>query len=286
MTDGTAIGRARRRRVAPTALSLLHAGCLVLIVFAATRTAAPARFEEADVAVTDTVPREPFARATESLEDAAPASREALAARLARDVEDEADRPAERSRPRDLRSLHESEHRAAWRARLAADPAGALSTARAALLGDGPDAERVGLLRAAVDVAGPEAVDLLAMAIRDLPDASRAEATSVPRRALELLGALAARDARALAALEDLAFDPAMLGRSELRRLVGARAAALLPVAEAGRIEARLAVEADPEVAQAIRAALAGVPHDDAALGRCVTAQAGTAAPGTETGIE
>lgn len=88
------------------------------------------------------------------------------------------------------------------------DPGGLAERAREELLGEGPDARKIALLRALAETGSPRAHELFALAILTLPVRSTAHSSSVPEYAVHSLGQRAEGDGAARAVLRSVAFGP------------------------------------------------------------------------------
>jgi hypothetical protein len=117
------------------------------------------------------------------------------------------------------------------------------------LAGDGPQAEKLALLRVAFERDPGLAPELFERAVTSLPDAGDAHGESVPRAAVEWLAERAPREPRARAILERLAWDAE--GEAPAAALRARCVLALLssaPESELPRLRGRLAGERDDEL--------------------------------------
>jgi hypothetical protein len=116
------------------------------------------------------------------------------------------------------------------------------------LADDGPDPEKVALLRALSDSGSSRTSEFLLLAVERLPDAAGSGRESVPSFALRSLVGRASSEPAARLALERLAFESPARAAPELRRRSVAALCALATPEEAARIAGRLALETDASI--------------------------------------
>lgn len=138
------------------------------------------------------------------------------------------------------------------------------SVAERALTAACPEDERIEALRAVWKARSPRAAELLATAVRTLPDASRPESVSVPRFALACLLRESGRDESARRGLASVAWEEG--APAELRGLAAAGLAAVAGRNEARQIVLRLRTEREARVREAALAALRENPAATGAL--------------------
>jgi hypothetical protein len=149
---------------------------------------------------------------------------------------------------------------------LAAQTPDALERAAPGVLsGEGPDCEKVALLRALHDSGSPRTGAFFALAIASLPDASSAQGESVPRFALRFLSQRVSREPDAKRALESIVWSAFPPAPSVLRRDGAIALASAASESELWRVAARLSAETDQAVRQSGIDALANSAHADAA---------------------
>lgn len=140
-----------------------------------------------------------------------------------------------------------------------ADPAHLERLAPSVLEGAGPRYEKVALLRALYDTGSPATASSFVQAVRGLSESSDASGSSVPGFAVRFLGERAARDAKARAILEHVAFEEPRVG-SGPRRRAAARLAELADEDGLRRMSAHLARETDALLLDGVAQALSKNP--------------------------
>jgi hypothetical protein len=138
------------------------------------------------------------------------------------------------------------------------------AAAETVLAGNGPDCEKVALLRALHAAGSSRAYEFFVAAIVSLPDGTSSHGESVPRFAMQYLTERIARDAPAKSAVER-AVASAPPEATEVRRLGTVALARAASASELWTVAARLAAERDPRVRQAGVDALAHGPHAELA---------------------
>jgi hypothetical protein len=134
---------------------------------------------------------------------------------------------------------------------------------RPVLASDGPNAEKVALLRAVLERRLECTSDAFASAVGALPDASGAWGESVPRTALRLLRERAARDPLAREILERIAWKLDPPAPEALRRLAVASSVSFSSASDLRRIAPTLLRETEPQVRLSAWEALAAHPDVD-----------------------
>jgi hypothetical protein len=173
----------------------------------------------------------------------------------------EPQRPVPARRVETIERLGEPQFYTRRRGEAETDLAALEAAAPGVLLGPGPIADKVALLRA-LDGAGSRAtVDLLSRVLREVPAVSDARGDSLPSYALRRLTERAGGDRAARAALRAAAFGPGEARDASLRmRAAGALARTATPE-ELRSITAELDRDLDPLLVQAFRAGLAANPE-------------------------
>jgi hypothetical protein len=131
------------------------------------------------------------------------------------------------------------------------------------LASDGPNAEKVALLRALLERRLECTSDAFAIAVGALPDASGAWGESVPRTALRFLRESAARDPLACEILERIAWKLDPPAPEALRRLAVASCVSFSSTSDLRRLAPTLLRETEPQVRLAAWEALAAHPDVD-----------------------
>lgn len=153
--------------------------------------------------------------------------------------------------------VREKEYREAFAAQAAEDTEQLLARAPGILGGEGPDAEKVALLRALHESGAEGADDLVLNALFDLPHQAPSGRVSVPSFLVRYLGQRGTRDASSRDLLERAIWDAAGTLDEDLRRRAASYLAAAIDSEGLDRLSSRLRQEQDEKLVQGALVALA-----------------------------